>query len=59
MRINKNTDTKNKDFDYKIVANGKCPLCGKPLNGDKIFICKKCAKIESERRSHESNTERD
>lgn len=26
------------------VENGKCALCGKPLEKDKLFLCKECQK---------------
>lgn len=26
----------------KIVVNGNCAVCGKPLTGNNIFICKEC-----------------
>lgn len=31
-----------------IVENGKCVLCGKPLEKDRLLICKECQKKEDE-----------
>lgn len=37
--------------DFFIVVNGNCPNCGKPLNGNRIFLCEECGK--QERKSNE------
>ena len=29
-------------LDAKIVANGNCALCGKPLSDGRLFVCKEC-----------------
>ena len=29
---------------HEVVANGNCAICGKPLSGDKVFICEECSK---------------
>lgn len=34
-------NTENMD-KAKIVVNGNCILCGKPLNCGRLFICKEC-----------------
>ena len=31
----------------KVVANGNCIVCGKPLGGNRLFVCEECgAKLE-------------
>jgi len=29
-------------LDHEIIANGKCSVCGKPLQGNRIFVCEEC-----------------
>lgn len=36
------------DLKAKIIVNGNCMICGKPLTGNNLFICEECQKIESE-----------
>lgn len=31
-----------------IVENGKCAVCGKQLEKDRLFICRECQKKEDE-----------
>ena len=26
----------------EVVVSGKCTVCGKPLNGGRLFVCKNC-----------------
>lgn len=34
--------------DIEIVSNGNCMICGKPLSGNKLYVCEECKKrIES------------
>lgn len=35
-------------FGMKIVENGKCVVCGKPLEKDRLFICRECQKKEDD-----------
>lgn len=30
-------------MDYKIVENGNCTLCGKKLEGNRLFVCEECS----------------
>lgn len=32
------------DRPHKVVSNGNCAICGKPLSGDRVFICEECSK---------------
>lgn len=27
---------------HEVVANGNCTICGKPLSGDRVFVCEEC-----------------
>ena len=27
---------------HEVVANGNCAICGKPLSGDRVFVCEEC-----------------
>ena len=29
---------------HEVVTNGNCAICGKPLSGDRVFICEECSK---------------
>ena len=28
--------------DFQVIVNGNCTICGKPLSGNRIFICEEC-----------------
>lgn len=40
----------NKNLGIKVIVNGNCMICGKPLNNDRIFLCETCEKKEKEYR---------
>lgn len=42
-----------------IVENGKCASCGKPLEEDRLFICKECQKEEGDPNETDSKTSKD
>lgn len=29
-------------LNHEIIVNGKCSVCGKPLQGNRIFVCEEC-----------------
>lgn len=35
-------DVKNTMDKAEVVVSGKCTVCGKPLNGGRLFVCKEC-----------------
>lgn len=39
---------KHRCIGMEIVENGKCVLCGKPLEKDRLFICRECQKKEND-----------
>lgn len=40
----------NKNLKFKVIVNGNCMMCGKPLSGERIFLCETCEKPEKEYR---------
>lgn len=45
-KLQKN-EAHKKRFDYcvfKLVVKGNCPVCGREIDGDNIFLCKECQK---------------
>lgn len=35
-------------YHMKIITNGNCTVCGKPLGGDTLFLCEECRQKEQE-----------
>jgi len=40
----------NKNLGIKVIVNGNCMICGKPLDNGRIFLCETCEKKEKEYR---------
>lgn len=34
--------------DFQVIVNGNCAKCGKPLSGNRIFICEECEEQSKE-----------
>ena len=34
--------------DFQVIVNGNCTKCGKPLSGNRIFICEECEEQNKE-----------
>ena len=34
--------------DFQVIVNGNCTKCGKPLSGNRIFICEECEEQSKE-----------
>lgn len=44
----KGTDAIGERKDFQVIVNGNCTKCGKPLSGNRIFICEECEEQNKE-----------
>jgi hypothetical protein len=43
------------DLKAKIIVNGNCMMCGKPLTGNNLFICEECQKKNEVKKNDKDN----
>lgn len=43
-------DQQTEKPEANIIENGRCVICGKPLKGNRLFVCEDCSKkMETEK----------
>ena len=44
-------------MNHKVIVAGKCCICGKPIDTDRIFLCESCGKKNKEYQGDKSKNE--